>query len=251
MPRIVQWLNENSYRAYPFVEDSNRNCGSKVLPDNALLDFQLLEFEADPAFVYLHSIAVVGDLIDFEFRYGTTTRVLTVSVAAPTHTPINYGTAEPYRITAIFGPGLEEIANWGDGTYDFVAPPAIEPALHNFENKHRVTLVQSLDENSNAELSGVIHVREGYNCKVNIVPANDLVIVSAQHGAGRGISCESEEEDISLCGDVLLRINGLVADSEGNFQFFAGPGVSVMANAEGHEVIFKSALKDSDNTRCG
>jgi len=238
------------------VEDANLRCGGQVLPSDALLDLQLLDFEAPEALVYLTQIIVYPispftSLIQFTLEYGTTTRTITVNENAATHIPINYGTAEPYRITATYGPGIGTIGDWGNGTYVFDEPPQIEPALLNFENKHRIDSVQALDPVDQQVLTGVVHVREGYNCRVSIIDADNLVIVSAQRGAGRGIPCDSQEDDIVLCNEVLLRINGLVADSEGNFQFFAGAGVSIEADPGNHTVIFRSGLNDSDRTRCG
>jgi hypothetical protein len=244
-------LNENAHRAYPLVEDSDRTTSGGVFPDNVLLDFQLLDFATAAASVYITQLVVSGSFLDITIAYGSVTRQITTTLVAVQHTPVNYGTAEPYRITTIFGPGVEEVIGWGDGTYAFANPAEIEPALLNFEDRHRVDSIQALDPSANEVLVGVIHVREGYNCRVNIMPDADKVIVTASRGSGRGITCEEDDGTLVLCGDVLLNINGLVSDSEGNFVFLGGPGINVAPGSAANTVTFTSGLSDTDKTRCG
>ena len=250
MPRTIQWLNENSYRAYPFVEDSDMSAGAQTVPNDLLLDLQLLEFVAAEEPMTLTTITVTGITIDLALVYGEITRTLTVLATSATHTLINYGTGDPYRITAIYGPGIETVGEWADGTYTLSTPAPVEASLLNFENNHRVASVQGLYPLKQELLTGTVFVREGHNCRVTVDANRDLVIVYASRGSGAGISCDPIDPDILSCGEVLLRINSLRADSNGNFLFMEGPGVQIQSDPDNNRVIFKSNLGDEE-VNCG
>ena len=241
----IGWLNENRYRAYPVVEDVQT-----TLPHDVILDFQLLDYTVPAATVYLSTISISGSNAVFTFTYGgSTARTLLANTSASQYYPVTAGTGVNYFISMIIGPG---IATLGAGTHTYNVP--LEPTLSCFQDEHRVASIQALDDTDDTVLTGDIYLREGRNCKIILDTTTNKIRITAERGAGTvSGKCSTIDEDEFIsppCSDLMLRINGLKADNNGNFAFVGKDGVKIRADKDNHTVIFSANLS-KDIKNCG
>ena len=246
--RSIQWLNDNQYRAYPFIEDANLAYSVGTLPNTVFLDFSSVNFLFAPVAIKLMQFEVISSggnkSIVFTVRYdgmqalpyGEIDILVPGNGATPYTTVVNVTNA--YRITATLGEGIQELALLIDGIYPMTDPPEYEPITGIFQPGHRVDSVAGTKTGETDALVGDVYLREGYNCSITL-QGTDTVRIAAGRGEGAGISCTPYAEEDILCQDVLLRINGLRANDLGNFALLAGPGASV--SSSGNVITFKGA----------
>jgi hypothetical protein len=258
-PRRIEWLNQNKYRKYPFVEDEQAVSGSVTLPDDAMLDFQAVHFRHDPGGMRLSQVEILdlgGGLkfAEFTFTYlqpvGPWSSTVMLSVAENAVFPYdaNVNNAGVQNVKAVFGEGVVDFLQANPvGVYAFRVN--IEPALVSYQNRHRVESVAAIGASPSEELDGAIHVQEGYNCAVAVFPDLNRIRISAIVGAGAGVVCDPPEGGFN-CNEVLLRINGLHADDNGNFMLLAGSGMVAISDPDNHRVILRGA-QPKEELVCG
>ena len=62
MNRTIQWLNANSHRRYPFIEDNSLVFAGGEVTNDVLLDFQFRSFVHPPAPIWLDNISASIDV---------------------------------------------------------------------------------------------------------------------------------------------------------------------------------------------
>jgi hypothetical protein len=141
------------------------------------------------------------------------------SILAPENAAIPFrtgtATAGMENMSCVFGPGLSAFLQRPAGLYTFVAPPRLEPALITFQDKHRVNTVSGTGPGS-VPVNGRVYVEEGHNCQAGLNYYLNMLKVSAIRGAGQGVDCTRLTPDVVLCSEVLLRINGMHANDDGD-----------------------------------
>ena len=249
MNRQVEWLNENRYRRYPFVENAvmASTTAGVTVPDTAILDLQVTDYQYAFTALYLTEMVVGASSVTFTFtsELGTgPTYVLEAPVISFPYTATIFA-AEQYRAIAVFGNGVADIhANVAPGTYVFDPGPQVEPALISIQNAHRVTQVQAADTSDPHDvLTGIVEFEEGYNCLIVVDPIARSIRLSAISGAGAGVVCEPPVSDTLDCDNVLLRLNGLHGDNFGNFIFAGNNGVEMTPDPDNHRIIIKGMVK--------
>lgn len=262
MPRQTEWLNANRYRKYPFIEDqSMMTTGGFAIPDATILDISALDYAVSPTTLELQSVDIVsgspGNVV-FHFAWNNTLIALPFSIPANAAFPfvMSLSLTDPSNgdyvtyITAVFGEGVLELLQQPNGTYTMTDPTIVEPALISFQPQHRVSSIQAKPIDSNAIIKGDIYIDEGHNCQVTIISDSSKIRIAAVKGAGEGIDCSEPDPEQIQCGNVLLRINGLVGGSNGEFMLSGTDGVSVTPDPDNNAIII-SGPSLSNNTNCG
>ena len=253
MSRTVQWLNENSYRAYPFVEDSNLAAGSLAISNAVLLDFSGIVYNRVAQAVRLLRVEITSAVVPegiFTFGYAAGSE-FSLSVPASASLPYTavVSVAGSHRMLGVFGEGITTLLTNPAGTYTLDAPPQIEPALLVFQDKHRVISVRGSSLGSVAA-SGVVYLGEGYNCDIAVDSEANAITISAIRGAGNGIYCGTLDSAVLKCNEALLSLNGFHADDNGNFILLAGEGVNIIPDVANH-VVEVAGNKTLDELGCG
>lgn len=252
----IEWLNLNSYRSYPFVEDSDMSVGGDsfdpvlFVPDNAVLDYSGVQYGHIAGNVVLSSYTVGVSDVTFVFELAdTTTLSCIVPLAAnfPYRTTVSAGDA---AAAITFGTGVLTLATYGIRTYYMTTPPVIEPALITILNNDRVNQLLS-PVPASTPVVGDVYFKEGYNCRVTIVPVSNVVRIAAVLGAGKGQDCSVASESTVTCPKALLRINGLHGGSNGEFAIVGGESVTVTPDPDNHVIVIKSNADISANIECG
>jgi len=257
MPRQVEWLNANAYRRYPFVEDQQLVSGSLTMDDSVILDFSGVSYLQDPRPVALQSVMIIPGTPKqgvFTFMYvGGPAVYNPFSFIVPENAAVPYQavlhTVEAHYLVCVFGEGLQSFLQNAPGTYVFAGLPQIEPALVSFQPNHRVTNIVGTGAGSIDLGNGMILLEEGHNCQIDLNWYLNAISISAIRGAGAGIDCAPVTTGVLLCEDVLLRINGMHGNDQGDFILGGGPGVEVIGVPDEHKVIIRA--KTFDERQCG
>jgi hypothetical protein len=263
MTRTIQWLNENRYRNYPFVEDHVPEYGALasgiMLPETLLLDLQYIAYRAiDPADSSLRLAEVQAsalfDTLTLRFELGTTTmtdivlpRTISTAPSVVSHDGI--------RLEVVCGAEgvntvLDELESAGDtsaytsSTYDH-----FEPALCIIQDKHRVNSLVGTATGS-TPITGDIYLEEGYNTRILVHEGTQRVSILAEPGAGLGRYCDRTDPLRVGCDALLLALNELYADGYGRFQLRGANGVTVLAEPEHNRITVKTNIT-SDDVDCG
>lgn len=276
--------DHNDQIAYPLVTESDLSLiGGGYLPRRGMVDAGFMlgldsEFVVGTHSVTLYSVERSGLDLFFDFRsdapglagYRWLFEVPVSSeigcIIEVDATPVPAGTEDSDR-----GSGFLVVGNLADLTALSVAvhrlssPPAVEPALlqslvntfarsFNIANKARrcpPTCAELPPEPSAPttfaliqNLSGVLELKEGYNCRIMINESANSIEIGATLGAGAGRTCEDIiideggmhiDEECASCDDYIRSINGRVT-SDGKLLIIGGPGVVVVNDPPGHKV---------------
>ena len=252
MSRSIQWLNENSYRAYPFIEDSDMTAtGGLTLSPSVVLDFSLVNYASNAQPVRLRSLEITAAPVPegiFTFAYDAGP---TFSFAVPASASLPFtaviSSAGMHTTIGVFGAGIATLLTAAVGIYYFNTPPIVEPVLTVFQAARRLNTLVGTGLGS-VTIAGAIKLVEGYNCAVTLNTSTNTAVIAARAGAGAGRYCLPLDTTEPTCSDVLLSINGMHADDNGNFELRGGPGVTIIPGS--NEIIVRGA-KSSTDAECG
>ena len=214
-----------------------------------MLDFQLVSYRQAATPVRLTRIEIVHPggvkYAIFRFSYDTFTvgwpGYIDFTVAESAAFPYEANMHSPgvHNGWVIFGEATEAfIQNNTPGIYSFETQ--VEPALVSFQDKHRVETVTATDGITPGDtLVGAVQIQEGYNCNVGVSSSLNRIRISASVGAGAGMLCTPIGTGLN-CDQVLLRINGLHADDNGNLMLMAGSGMEAAADPDNNRIILRS-----------
>lgn len=238
MSRILDWYNENSLRAYPFVEDADMQLSGPagvILSTAFLLDLRVSLF-SHPGDVSFVDVSKASDQLTVAFLLGAERVELVVPLTAETPYTLQVYT-DDYAVSAVFGDGILRFSDVADGVY--TGSIAVEPRCVSSQTTHRVDSLNGL--------VGDVKLQEGHNCRIII--DGQTVRVSAVQGAGMGINCNSYVTSYP-CTSVLTRINGIRGSTSGEFNFEAGAGVIITPKPDEHAIEF-TVDKDQCELKCG
>jgi hypothetical protein len=230
-----------------------------AVPNDLFLDFQFISYLLPAGHVRLHSLAVSGPGAFFRFMYNNLAEDNPIIFEVPI-VGIG-GLAIPYHATLWTNNTrlqlwLGEAANtWLptlSGTYSTPVAPAplmfMQPALSTFQDKHRVNALIG-DTGDSVEIDGDIYVQSGYNVEATVNLDSRMIQFFGMPGAGLGRSPNRVDPDRPGCDDVLLSINGVYADRNGEFRLKGAKGVIIKPVPAAHEVQIGVAMTQA-GVRC-
>lgn len=218
-PNILDWLDENSERAYPLSEFCSRYSDASILlPDSGILDAQIIHSDL-PSTTFLESVTISGS---------------TATIEVTDQSPFVISYPGGYIRNAensllVIGAGLFDLP---DGAHTFT----------NLEFEHSVVYefagpwlgVSSVTFPTYSPLTGEIVFTEGY--QFNVINSTNTITLGAHNLYGDSIDCETFGSLTSDCNSIISNIGGVASD--GLFQTFirAGPGVTVLDDPENHRI---------------
>lgn len=257
MTKAVEWMNQNAYRAFPFVEDSSGECtDGTVVPDWLILDAMKMyigynRFVSPPP----HFM----ELVSFEFPFHPSTTggdgwfqiYVRHNVRRPngtifSHDHIVYGVA---RLDTISMGTMASVNNAAEPSgqdfvkFSFGAPTSWSTVPDSFFGvKHvlktprpflnsrclfrpgglGVSAFWVLGDNTTPVGPHKVLLRDGYNTTLRI--HGGKIVLDVGKNIGLGTQCVNTHDD-DLGG--IYMIDGVHADSNGDFSIYGGPGISV------------------------
>lgn len=246
------WLNENSYRAFPFVENSSPSCtdGSRM-PDWLVLDMKAVVSVANPnasldgvgfratGFSVERSDGFIVSSVRLSVSYGPSAERSAMSVSAEVpvggNAHVSAYDERPDGSFSMVSAFLGAPASTGDavfGSFDLARPREVIPS--------RIVVnsggfgIDALAGNFGVA-SGDVHLRDGHNTHARI-SSDGAVEITVSPTAGEGYECP--DPGGSKC-DSIRFINGQRADTNGSFTIFPGAGTRVETGTfEGLPAVF-------------
>lgn len=236
---LQEWLNRNSYRAYPFIENTNFSCiNGKSLPNSVILDARFCIFGTKQALVLLKSIeitvdTIVASLILREVEIETETEPEaepdikeTIITVTSVGSILSYSNSEGTLSLRIISNNKQNLKDC-IGKYELNTPAQfLESRVMCIPFGIGVDTITA----DGTTATGIIKVANGTNSVLNI-RRNNLVL-NIGKGLGEGVKCqELEDVPVMTCdGSIIRFINGQQADSDGNIQIFGGDGIAVVSS---------------------
>lgn len=244
---MVDWLNENAYRSFPFAEGSDFVCSDGVsFPNWMILDAKAVvtpegrsgdRFDCG-VFVTGFTIRKIQDQ-----AYVSVAVDVSVKISGPSGSRTLSGSLSSNLVPGKIYPCRFNFFSDDGFPFDyavlsmFIGGPATvndaEALVGSHQLKSPRKLIQSRvivypggfgsdtiygDDGFGA--SGDVHVRDGYNTSLKI--AGDRIQLRISGESGLGYECSEDKG----C-DAIYYINGQRANSDGSFNFIAGEGVQI------------------------
>lgn len=243
---FVEFLNENSQRAYPFIEDSIFVSGDDhSLGDDVFLDFMgihrlrhqtvklvaivgpdssgSVDFPAVAGFkVFYFNLFSDSGSEGFSFRQSVDEfdSVISSSIVDP-----NYSGRYVGKFTATFGLGVLSIPSDAYWIFDNLQ---IEPSLCVSLYRNQVDLIKIIHSDIDDEIIGSdVKLQGGFNFDVE-QSGNSIRLLPSLGGGdlGRFIGANVDSQD-SKCHGSLFSIIGQQANEKGEFLISGGRGIEI------------------------
>lgn len=240
----AEWLNSNSQRAYPLSEQATLMdvSGSITIPDSFIVAMQLsvpLQAFTNPQLFYILGLTLSPTGYTITVGYEGVPVAVTSFAAATHNENASYALAgiSPFDdcVGAVSIGLLDDISQLPAGQYVFdstgglLDPDAIRPQISGITS---ITLVNGSEIGN--KLYGDIELIAGTNVQLSTITQVGMptqIIINAISGAGLNTSCVcgSGAEQLSP----ILTINGIAADSTGNFRISGESCVTVTQQTNG------------------
>jgi len=267
MKTIAGFENIGRYIAYPFREDTNMSgvsgAGTFVFPDDVIKDLQFYSLNNDRGSLRLQTLLPVSGAsreLRFLRTIGSSAYVIALTLASGTldDTELEIASAGVYHMKLRLGAGVDKLFAGAHTANTYVFDEMeIEPTLLRSEKNHYVT---SMSGSNLIRLTGDINIKEGYNISVGVLPARNVLRLSASKGAGQGEPCEyffsenccehtcEDDPTPGNCSKYIFYINGLHPDWFGNFLLQGGPGIKV--SSPGGNIVELTSTVSQEAPEC-
>ena len=248
----TEWVNQNRYRHYPFIEDTVLEDDTAVMrvPDNCIVDTYFIAYNTDLPSLRLYSVAVDGGgaSVTFTFRAWAASEyaILVPGSVETTYegcVRVTAGGLLSVLLRVLFAEGVAALAAdpvYQGNTYIFT-DVLLEPCVASKQWACRVDSV-----NGHA---GKIYFGDGANTRVTLIPALNVLRVTAAVGEGLGISCEEGPGGAAACDEAVYYVNGRHPDWLGRFGLRSGGGITVEADPANHKIKIKTGV-DKKRPKC-
>lgn len=244
-PINPEWLNQNAYRNYPFLEDASlspENDVSISIPTYFIVDLIITVASSASITLRLTRVASVGGFITCVFSAQDDNAVFSVSVDANTHEAnssypvVGEGDYSDARGSIVFGDLTRLAEDFPDGNYLFGIPcegAVVRPDLRG---------VRSVKVGRGGNLSdfirGNINLIEGTNIRLTYLPSQNAIRIDAINGAGFNQECDCETT--YQPPDCIRFINGVNAD---DFSI-VGDGKCVEVTTNGNVITISDSCSE-------
>lgn len=244
---VVEWLNENSNRAYPLLSDTSTevsgNGGVTINVQNIILDANIVYTEDDlPDVVKLESISSNGN--DLTFRISGESSEVFLLENALTATYPNYirNSQGSLLVLGEEAKACVIAANPSLELTDVIFEPSVVS-----ECRGRLRGVTSLSF-SGSTLVGLVELVEGYQTGIEFKVGNTLYI-SASPSEGLPLDCRNffQNELVYDCGVAVSWVNGATAaENGGRLKLTAGRNIRIFEDKENSKIYIGLDFEPED-----
>lgn len=256
----VEWLNQNSLRAYPLSETASRQdvSASYTLPDNFLVDMVLpvnaaLDYDPSSFFVSKVNVFGIGVTVDISYWDGATATLvgsLTINAETFTHneTFLLQGTGSFEGVLGKIVVGTLDTLLQRPGSYDFdvsggrIEACVIVPDLRGVSGFRIV-----VDENDAGILNqGDIAFEPGDNFRITVSDFGGVKVLTFSAISGEGTIADCACEGEVAAQEPIRTINGVPPDANGNITILGDDCLRIEPKAG----VNALALTDSCSKPC-
>ena len=244
--KVLDWLNHNRFRAYPFVNDDGLLCNGTRVPDCILLDCMMIdmsydtpvsdlvftEFEVDDNSITVSysygGVKTVKKITGDESKYAKdaiTSRINVVDSAYPG------GSLRTSELSLTLSTPEYIIGKVGKGKWSFngrIIPTKVvkvPTACVTGIRTNGSAFVEGFDKPGIAK--GDVHLVDGFRTQPVITNGKVLVKVGTSYGYDPCHYKGRQEHKTTACSDLLMFFCGQNAVNSGNVVLSGGPGVDV------------------------
>ena len=221
---VIDWLNENELRAYPFKDIANRysNLGYK-LEDNVILDASISYTTTISTPVGLIQVVSLSDRATFYISGLSTIQVMKNEVF-----PYYYRSTTGQLI--VFGAGVASIPV---GTHLFTNANFESSVSYEYDGEWAG--VSSLTFDAYSPMTGVIEFSEGFQFGIDIT--GQKISLSCGGGRGESVGCNAFSGVTPDCDEIISYINGIGPDGKHILHLFNGGGVVILEDPDNHRIF--------------
>ncbi len=234
MYQVLDWLDENTYRAYPLREQEVILINDIAIED-ILLDANLVYDDVLPGEdVKLETIEVDGSDIYF---FVTSQQPFFIENFAAQEYPLAVRNSAGSLL--VFGEGTKQLYSNSSPNAKFESSVILEVAGPWLG-------VSSMKFNGSPEKSGDVTWLEGFQFK--ITGDDQEITLGAKRNFGSPISCEVFFPSVaSDCEDIISYINSVgVNNNPDKFNFLAGSNISIFEDPENHRIYIGLNFTEED-----
>jgi len=241
MPSVLEFLDENGFRSYPFLTNTNKTADSGyVLPNSLILDLNLMYTSTLSVFpTNLMYTSSSGGIISFVFSDSIT---FSVNLSLTGIQYISGTNGSQITINADFLSGIPTGVSNFTNLY-------VEPSLvHEFSNDWQGVTSLSVETNYISDglffyspqlplstqvspnLVGNIEFYEGYNFGIDFDTTNNKIDLSIGNSYGIPLSCSDQfiDPELTDCSEIVSFINGVPPDSTGTYNISGGVNINLI-----------------------
>jgi hypothetical protein len=218
-----EWLNQNSYRAYPIREDCTRYAVDEAgaqLPDvqipNALFADLVLTVAGTPTRYYISKVAYIGKFLSFEIMDQAGNPVITAAIPLASHVPfasyplIGLGEYEDARGAVVIGDTSKLSQTLPEGSFEFSLVTAeLEPSTVRPDLRGVRSLQGDYNGNVTSRLFGHVRLVAGDNIRLTLLPDENAIRIDAIEAGGFSDECECVDDFTLPC---IKSINGIAIE---------------------------------------
>lgn len=216
-----EWLNENSYRAYPIKETVSRCAVTDGLqmtdlqiPNYMFVDFVLTS--GTNTRIYLSKLGYIGDFLSLELRDQDENQVATVAVNIASHTPFarypitGVGNYDDARGVIVLGDLSRLSQDLAQGSFNFTLDTAeMEPCTIRPDLRGVRSLQAETAGVLTAKLTGHVRLVAGDNIKFTYMEEANAIRIDAIDASGFEDECPCIDEFQLPC---VQSINGIAIE---------------------------------------
>lgn len=217
-----EWLNQNSQRAYPFVEDAQRRpliegvlSSDYRIPNGLILDLSMAATSYDaPPSVYLSKLTFAGGVITIVLSDASDGEAIATAssvFSGEVTNPVNFfgvGKHDDIRGTVVFGDLSKVGEELPDGIYSYPAeetlfePRCIRPTIPCVSGLFVTNAINSFES---ARLRGDVALVAGRNVKLEFDESRNAIVVHARSDYDYdGCDCDFKDNR-----NVVKTVNGI------------------------------------------
>jgi hypothetical protein len=219
----TEWLNQNSYRAYPIKEDATRYAvdadGNQLedvqIPNTLFVDL-VLTVGGEPLRYYISKVAYIGQFLSFEIMDNSDVQVVTAAIALSSHVPfksyplVGTGDYEDARGAVVIGDTSRLPQQFPEGSFAFsLATAELEPGIVRPDLRGVRSLQGDYNGSLTARLFGHVRLVAGDNIRLTMLPDLNAIRIDAIDAAGFEEECECVDDFKLPC---ITSINGIAVE---------------------------------------
>jgi hypothetical protein len=217
---IIDWLNENEYRAYPLSEYAIRSVGGFTLANDVIVDARIVT----TTYSNVYLISITADASNITFSITDNTFVIPRNSITPFYARLENGNL------LVLGPGIADIPN---GVYEFEDVKFEFSVVSCINEEFRgVTSITPVGGNT---FDGDVEFKEGY--QFELTPATQTITFGTDALYGTPIGCNIFDGAPQDCGDIVSYINGISPATANTMYFLPGAGMRVIDDPDNHRIF--------------
>lgn len=241
--QVIDWLNENEFRAYPLAER-----GARIVPGTSLLLDRFILDAALTATVPPVSQTASVEIGITTFGKATNTAIITLSDSTAFTIDTSLTATFPAYLRSangsllVVGDAIKQVPNGNYAFTDVFFEPSV---ITEFSGPWNGVTSLTIGVTPPASRTGVITLVEGKQIDIKLTPG--IIRLAAGSNYGLPVTCEDIPPEDNACSNIVSYLNGAIPfQSPGNVLLSAGANIRVFDDQANHRIYVGLAFETED-----